>query len=204
MADPAKVEAMKSWPISNNLKQLQGFLGLTGYYRRFIQHYTTIADPLTDLLCKDAFCWTDTTTLAFETLKKIMMSTPVLRLPDFALTFVLEMDASNVGIEAVLIQEGRPITYFSKKMGIQIRTKSAYIKELYTITEAVKKWWQYLLGRFFIILTDHYSLKELLQQVIQTPEQQYYVHKLLRYTFSIEYKFGSSNKAADALLRREE
>lgn len=204
MADQSKVDAMVSWPKPSNLKQLRGFLGLTGYYRRFIRQYAMIAAPLTDLLKKDAFKWTMETEKTFEALKKVMTMTPVLKLPDFSMTFVVETDASNIGIGAVLMQSEQPIAYFSKKMGPRMQGKSAYLKELFAITEAVKKWRQYLLGRFFVIRTDQRSLKELFQQVIQTPEQQFYVKKLLGYTFHIEYKVGATNKAADALSRREE
>lgn len=140
MADPAKVEAMVSWPIPINLKQLRGFLGLTGYYRRFIKQYATIAAPLTDLLRKDAFKWSSIAEAAFESLKKAMTSTPVLRLLNFSLPFVVESDASNIGVGAVLMQEDHPVAYFSKKMGLRMQGKSAYLKELFAITEAVKKW----------------------------------------------------------------
>lgn len=173
-ADPAKVEAMVSWPIPKTIKQLRGFLGLTGYYRHFIKHYATIAAPLTDLLQKDSFVWSEEATKAFEALKSSMTTTPVLRLPNFSIPFVMETDASNTRIGTVLMQEEQPVAFFSKKMGLRMKGKSAYLKEL-VVTEAVKKWRQYLLGSFFVIRTDHRSLKELFQQVIQTLEQQYYI-----------------------------
>ena len=91
--------------------------------------------------------------------------------------------------------------FSTKKIGPKLQASSTYIKELHVITEAVGKWWQYLLGRFFVIRTYHKSIKELLQQVIQTPKQQVYVRKLLDYQFRIEYKQGISNKVADALSR---
>ncbi|PNX80974.1 Ty3/gypsy retrotransposon protein, partial [Trifolium pratense] len=130
-----------------------------------------------------------------------MISAPVLCLPDFAKEFIIETDASNMGIGAVLMQDGHPLAYFSKKLGPQMQSASVYIKELHAITEAVLKWRQYLLGHFFVIRTDHQSIKELLQQVIQTPDQQKYVRKLLGFQFRIEYKPGASNRVADALSR---
>ncbi|XP_042032533.1 uncharacterized protein LOC121779292 [Salvia splendens] len=141
---------------------------------------------------------------AFEALKGAMTSTPVLRLPDFTKTFYVETDASDLGIGAVLIQGGHPIAYFSRKLGPRRRVASTYHKELYAIVEAVQKWRQYLLGREFVIRSDQKSLKELLQQVVQTPDQQLYVRKLMGYNFRIEYKKGALNRAADALSRREE
>ena len=178
-ADPAKLEAMSAWPTPTNVKQLRGFLGLTGYHRRFIAHYAMIAAPLTDLLKKDSFVWTDAATAAFNVLKTAMTTAPVLRLPDFSLPFCIETDALETGIGAVLLQSDHPLAFFSKKLGPRRKVASTYHKELYAIVEAVQKWRQYLLGREFIIRTDQKSLKELLQQVVQTPDQHLYVRKLM-------------------------
>ena len=114
---------------------------------------------------------------------------------------MIETDASNYGIGAVIMQDNHPIAFFNKKIGPKLQASSTYIKELHAITEAVRKWRQYLLGRFFVIQTYHKSIKELLQQVIQTAEQQVYVRKLLGYQFCIKYKQGISNKVVDALSR---
>lgn len=95
LADPAKVEAMVTWPVPRNLKQLRGFLGLTGYYCSFIRHYATIAAPLIDLLRKDAFKWSVEAKTAFGALKTAMTTTQVLRLLNFTLPFVVESNASN-------------------------------------------------------------------------------------------------------------
>ena len=107
---------------------------------------------------------------AFAALKQAMVQAPVLKLLDFTSDFVIETDASNVVIGAVLTQQGHPIAYFSKKLGPKLRAFSTYIKELHAIVDVVYKWREYLLGRFFVIRTDHKSIKELLQQVIQTPD----------------------------------
>ncbi|KAH9646382.1 hypothetical protein KPL70_024860 [Citrus sinensis] len=203
-ADPHKLVVMSNWPTPSTTKQLRGFLGLTGYYRRFIKGYASIAAPLTDLLRKDCFHWSSAADTAFAALKQAMSAAPVLRLPDFQLDFVIETDASNVGIGAVLMQADHPIAYFSRKLGPRMLVASTYIKELHAIAEAVHKWRQYLLGHFFIIRTDQKSIRELLQQVIQTPEQQFYVRKLLGYHFRVEYKPGRTNSAADALSRVHE
>ncbi|VFQ92985.1 unnamed protein product [Cuscuta campestris] len=141
---------------------------------------------------------------AFEDLKNAMISTPVLCLPDFSLLFVVETDACATGIGAVLLQGEQPVAFFSKKLGPRLLAASTYHKELYAIVEAVQKWRQYLLGREFLIRTDQRSLKQLVQQVIQTPDQQFYVRKLLGFCFRIEYKTGASNKVADALSRMHE
>ncbi|KAF7807802.1 Retrovirus-related Pol polyprotein from transposon 297 family [Senna tora] len=100
-----------------------------------------------------------------------MTQAPVLTLPNFQKTFVVETDASNTGVGAVLSQEGHPVAYFSKKLSKKLSLSSAYVRELYAITQAVMKWRHYLLGRKFVVKTDHQSLKELMRQVVQTPEQ---------------------------------
>lgn len=89
----------------------------------------------------------------------------------------------------------------AKKLDPRLQGSSAYKRELHAMVEAIQKWRQYLLGQFFIVRTDHKSLKEILKQVVQTPDQQFYVHKLMGYNFEVHYKPGSSNKVADALSR---
>ncbi|XP_043714700.1 uncharacterized protein LOC122663059 [Telopea speciosissima] len=197
--DPTKISAIMEWPLPMNIKQLRGFLGLTGYYRRFVRHYAHIASPLTDMLKKDCFSWTDNAKLSFEALKHAM--TPVLAFPNFLKVFEVETDASGVGIGAVLIQEGHPIAFFSKKLCDHMRQASAYVRELYALPQAVQKWRHYLLGRHFLIKTDHRSLKHLLTQVIPTPEQHLFLSKLLGYSYTIIYKPGKENVVADSLSR---
>lgn len=199
--DPEKIKTMVSWPPPTNIKQLRGFLGLTGFYQKFVKAYATVAAPLTQLLKKDSFIWSTEAEQAFIRPKQAMTESPVLALPNFEETFILETDASGLGMGAVLIQQGHPICYFSKKFCPKLLISSTYVRELHAITAAVKKWRTYLLGRKFIIHTDQRSLKELMTQVIQTPEQQHYLAKLLGFTYEIVYKPGPSNWVADALSR---
>ena len=112
--DPQKIEGMIWWPISKNLRQLRGFLGLTGYYRRFIQGYELIAAPLTSLLKGGAWQWIIKAEEAFQTLKKCTTHAPVLALPDFNKPLIVETDASNSGVRAVLLKGKHPLAYFSK------------------------------------------------------------------------------------------
>ncbi|KAJ1704357.1 hypothetical protein LUZ63_004136 [Rhynchospora breviuscula] len=203
-ANPSKLSAVSAWPPPNNQRQLRSFLGLTGYYRHFVSHYASIAAPLTDLLTKDGFHWSHKEQEAFEQLKMAIMTAPVLSLPDFNRPFIVETDASEVGIGAVLSQDKHPIAFYSKKVSPLMQGKSTYIREMFAIQSAVMKWRQYLLGRHFIIRTDHRSLHHMLQQTVQTPEQQQFCSKLVGYDFSIEYKPGPSNAAADALSRVHE
>ncbi|XP_058788145.1 uncharacterized protein LOC131662390 [Vicia villosa] len=199
--DPSIIQAVLDWPKPRSLTTLRGFLGLTGFYRRFVRHYASHAAPLTDLLRFTKFKWSPEADTAFTTLKKKMTETPVLALPDFSKLFVLETDASAVAIGAVLSQDNHPLAFFSKKMCNRMQVSSVYVREMYAITEAVKKWRQYLIGRHFHIFTDQKSLKNLLVQTIQTPEQQKWAAKLQGFSFDIFYKPGKCNQVADALSR---
>ncbi|KAJ3684911.1 hypothetical protein LUZ61_014075 [Rhynchospora tenuis] len=201
--DPSKIEAMVNWPIPKSVKQLRGFLGLTDYYRKSIQGYGVIVRPLTELLKKDAFQWSQEASLAFTNLKEAMTKAPVLTLPDFNKPFTIETDASQSGIGAVLMQEKRPLAFFSKGLGIKNQSLSTYEKELLALVSAVQKWRHYLLGCSFVIRTDHISLKHLLEQRINTSMQHKSLSKLLGLNYTIEYKKGSTNLVADALSRRD-
>lgn len=114
--DQNKVTAILQWPIPSSVKHLQGFLGLSGYYRRFIQNYATIARPLTNLLKRDSFHWSNSAATAFDKLKLAVTSTLVLILPDFSKSFIIETDASRLGVGAVLSQNGHLIAFHSCKM----------------------------------------------------------------------------------------
>jgi hypothetical protein len=202
--DPNKIKAMMDWPIPKTLKNLRGFLGLTGYYRKFVRNYGRIATPLTTLTKKDAFSWTPEATKAFEQLKEVMCKAPVLTTPDFTKTFIVECDASGNGIGAVLMQEGRPLAFESRPLKGKDLHKPIYEKEMMAILHALKKWRPYLIGRHFKVKTDHDSLKYFLEQRLSSEEQQKWVTKILGYDFEILYKKGKKNVVADALSRKDE
>jgi len=201
--DPAKVIVVQKWPVPTNLKELRGFLGLAGYYRRFIKHYSLLSRPLTELLKKNVpFVWTPVTQQAFETLKLSLTSAPVLALPDFQHAFVLETDASDFGIGAVLMQNNHPIAFLSQALSTRNAALSTYEKECLAIILAVEKWRSYLQARPFTIKTDHKSLLHLSDQKIHTKIQQKALLKLMDLDFTIVYKQGPTNQAADALSRQ--
>ena len=177
------------------------FLGLAGFYRRFIRGYTSIAAPLVHLTTLDHFEWTPQAQTTFDQLKHALFEAPVLALSDFQFPFTIDKNASSVGMRAILSQCNHPIAFFSKPFSPKFQRALAYVHELFAITATVKKWHQYLLGHRFTIITDHRSLKELLTQVIQKLEQHMYLARLMGYDYQIQYHFGVHNQAADALSR---
>lgn len=156
---------------------------------------------MTTLLRKDQFGWNPNAQQAFNLLKQLMTSTPVLATPDFTVPFVVESDASAQAMGAVLIRCSHPIAFFSKLFCPRLQRASAYVRELHAIIVAVRKWQHYLFGHHFISLTDHHSLKDLMAQVIQTPKKQQCLYKLLGYDYSIQYKSSFANIVVDALSR---
>ncbi|KAL2226249.1 UNVERIFIED_CONTAM: Transposon Ty3-G Gag-Pol polyprotein [Sesamum indicum] len=174
--DPLKIECMLNWPVPTNVKALRGFLGLTGYYRRFIQGYGIISKPLTSLLKKDSFEWNVEAEKAFNHLKELMVSAPVLAMLDFSEPFIVETNASGKGIGAVLMQGGRPIAYHSKALAPKNMGLSTYEKEFLALLLAVTR--------------------------IDSVLQQKGVTKLLGLSYEVHYKKGKENRAADALSKR--
>ncbi|KAE9602910.1 putative nucleotidyltransferase, Ribonuclease H [Lupinus albus] len=199
--DPEKIRSVIEWPLPRNVRGVRGFLGLTGYYRKFIAGYGKIAKPLTELTKKEGFNWNPTALEAFDELKRVMTQAPVLTLPNFSQPFEIECDASGKGIGAVLMQNRHPIAYFSKALSPNNLSKSAYEKELMALVLAVQHWRPYLLGRSFKVYSDQKSLRHILQQRITTADQQNWIAKLLGYHFEVIYKPGPENKAADSLSR---
>ena len=202
--DKSKIQAILDWPIPKTLKALRGFLGLAGYYRKFIKGYSTLAAPLTALTKKQAFQWNGTAQKAFEDLKFALTNPPVLALPNYNSPFVIECDASASRIGAVLMQENHPIAYISQELKTSNKYASAYEREMLGLLLATKKWRQYLLGREFIVKTDHKPLKYLLEQRLYTEAQHTWLLKLCNFRYRVEYKKGKENIAADSLSRRDE
>jgi hypothetical protein len=199
--DPTKTQAMLKWPQPTNVTELRGFLGLTGYYRKFVRHYGLIAKPLTQLLKNKGFDWNERATKAFLALKSAMMTTPVLTLPNFSDTFTIETDACMDGIGAVLMQKGQQVAFLSKALGEKHKHLSIYEKEFLALIMAVDKWRQYIQHQEFLIKTDHKSLAYLNDQSLHSEMQKKAMARLMGLKFKITYTKGKDNVAADALSR---
>jgi transposase InsO family protein len=168
-----------------------------------VRHFGVLAKPLTQLLKKHTtFVWTQPAETAFQVLKQSLMTAPVLAIPDFNKTFVVETDASNLGIGAVLQQDGHPLAYLSKPLGPRNAGLSTYEKEYLAILMAVDHWRSYLQNDEFVIRTDQRSLVHLEEQRLSTVWQKKAFSKLLGLRYRIIYHQGKANAAADALSRK--
>jgi hypothetical protein len=204
-----KVKAIKEWPIPSSVTGVRSFLGLAGYYRRFVKEFSRIAMPLTDLLRTDIkFHWDESQQKAFHLLKNSISSAPVLTIPDVSLPYVVTTDASGFAVGATLSQDQgnglQPIAFISHKMNEHERNYPVHEQELLAVVIALKEWRHYLHGRPFRIITDHQSLRYLSTQPHLSPRQVRWSEFLQQFDFEIEYKPGKLNVAADALSRRED
>ncbi|WVZ51461.1 hypothetical protein U9M48_002607 [Paspalum notatum var. saurae] len=199
--DPFKTAAMQDWPVPASATDLRGFLGLTGYYRRFIKGYGVLARPLTNLLKKNSFQWSPQADAAFVALKQAMQTAPVLALPNFQEIFIVETDACALGIGAVLMQNDRPIAFLSKALGEKQRQLSIYEKEFLAVIMTVEKWRSYLQRNEFIIRTDHRSLTYLTEQNLHSELQRKAMARLMGLHFRVVYRKGKENVDADVLSR---
>lgn len=153
--DPSKIQAMVDWPILKTIKALRGFLGLTGYYCKFVRYYGKISSPLTTLLKKKAFRWTEAAEEAFTKLKHAMTITPMHALPNFTKTFIIDSDVFGVGIGVVFMQESRPPAFTSKALSPLHLKILVYDKEMLVVVHVVTKWQPYLIscGSKFELIT---------------------------------------------------
>lgn len=205
--EPAKIEAVQSFPVPTCVKELQSFLGLANYYRRFVNGFASIAKPLTNLLKKGrAFNWNDECGEAMNTLKASLTRTPVLVYPDFRRPFVLSADASNHALGAVLSQEiegeEHPVAYASRTLNKAEQNYSATERELLAIIWATAHFRCYLYGRKFKIITDHAALKWLFSLKDPNSRLVRWTLKLSEYDYEVCYKPGKLHGNADGLSRK--
>ena len=204
--DPAKIEAVQNLPAPTNVEKLRSFLGLAGYYRRFIPHFSSVAAPLTKLTEKSVqFKWDALQHESFSTLKRSLCEAPILAYPDFDRPFILQTDASNVGLGAVLAQVDhtgceRVIAYASCTLSKRERNYSAMEKEALAIVFAVKHFRFYLLGRSFCIVTDNSALRWL-HSMEPKGRIARWIMDLQEFEFTVKHRSGDCNSNADALSR---
>jgi hypothetical protein len=201
--DEEKVKAIKDWPTPVNVSQVRSFHGLAGFYRRFVKDFSMIAAPLNNLTKKDVpFKWGDEQDQAFNELKTKLCEAPLLQLPDFGKTFEIECDASGIGIGGVLLQEGKPVAYFSEKLNGPHLNYSVYDKELYALVRVLEVWQHYLLPKEFVIHSDHEALKYLKSQGKLNRRHAKWIEFIETFPYVVKHKSGKDNIVADALSRR--
>ncbi|KAL6417870.1 hypothetical protein ACFW04_012472 [Cataglyphis niger] len=204
--DPAKIRAVKEFPTPRNAKNIKQFLGLAGYYRRFIPNFSKTARPLTNLLKKEEpFDWTDEQESAFVQLREALCTEPILQYPDFTKPFVVTTDASGYAIGGILSQgsigKDLPIAYTSRLLNTAEKNYSTIEKELLAIVYCVNYFRPYLYGRRFELVTDHKPLVWLHSVKDPTSRLVRWRLKLAEYEYEVKYKAGRTNVNADALSR---
>jgi ribonuclease HI len=201
--DPAKVIAIMEWKTPSTVLEIRSFLGLTGYYRRFIEGFSKIAKPMTSMLEKGKeFKWTDKCQESFDQLRSKLMAAPVLIMLDLQKNFDVYCDASRQGLGCVLMQEGHVIAYASRQLRKHELNYPTHDLELAAVVHALKIWRHYIMGTKCRIYTDHKSLKYIFTQKDLNLRQRRWLELIQDYGLEIHYHPGKANLVADALSRK--
>ncbi|GJW50677.1 putative reverse transcriptase domain-containing protein, partial [Tanacetum coccineum] len=202
--DPAKIESIKDWVSPKSPMEIRQFLGLAGYYRRFIEGFSKIAKPITKLTQKKVkFVWGDKQEAAFQTLKQKLCSALILALPEGSEDFIAYCDASIKGLGVVLMQRDKVIAYASCQLKIHEKNYTTHDLELGAVVFGLKIWRHYLYGTKCTVFTDHKSLQHILNQKELNMRQRLWLELLSDYDCDIRYHPGKANVVADALSRKE-
>ncbi|GJX93122.1 putative reverse transcriptase domain-containing protein [Tanacetum coccineum] len=202
--DPAKIESIKDWESPKTPTEIRQFLGLAGYYRRFIEGFLKIAKSMTKLTQKGVkFDWGDKQEAAFQLLKQKLCSAPILALPEGSEDFVVYCDVSHKGLGAVLMQREKVISYASRQLKIHEKNYTTHDLELGSVVFSLKLWRHYLYGTKCTVFTDHKSLQHILNQKELNMRQRRWLELLSDYDCEIRYHPGKANVVADALSRKE-
>ncbi|GKA48920.1 putative reverse transcriptase domain-containing protein [Tanacetum coccineum] len=202
--DPAKIESVKDGASPKSATEIRQFLGLAGYYRRFIEGFSKIAKPMTKLTQKKIkFDWSNKTEAASQLIKQKLCSAPILALPKRNEDFIAYCDASIKGLGAVLMQREKVIAYASRQLKIHEKNYTTHDLELGAVVFALKIWRHYLYGTKCTVFTDHKSLQHILDQKELNMRQRRWLELLSDYDCEIRYHPGKANVVADALSRKE-
>src|SRR3954467_166058 len=201
--DPIRVSAVTEWESPNSVKEVRIFLGLAGYYRRFIENFSKVAKPMTELLKKDKkFAWSEGCEVSFHELKKRLVTAPVLCLPDLEKDFQVYCDASHQGLGALLMQDGKVVAYASRQLKTHEVNYPTHDLELASVVHALKTWRHYLLGKRCEVFTDHKCLKYIFTQKEINMRQIRWLELIKDYDLNLQYHPGKANVVADALSRK--
>ncbi|GJR41492.1 putative reverse transcriptase domain-containing protein [Tanacetum coccineum] len=203
-SNPAKIKSIKDWASPRSPTEIRQFLGLAGYYRRFIEGFSKIAKSMTKLTQKGIkFDWGEKEENAFQLIKQKLCSAPILALPEGSEDFVVYCDASHKGLGAVLMQREKVIAYASRQLKVHEKNYTTHDLELGSVVFALKIWRHYLYGTRCTVFTDHKSLQHILDQKELNMRQRRWLELLSDYDCDIRYHPGKANVVADALSRKE-
>jgi hypothetical protein len=201
--DPDKVQEVMSWKPPTTVRQIRSFLGLAGYYRRFILDFSRIAKPITELLKKEAkFVWGQKCEDAFHALRQHLTTAPVLAQPDSSKPFDVYCDASGTGLGCVLMQDNRVIAYASRALRPHEQNYPTHDLELAAMVHALKMWRHYLMGTHCNIFTDHKSLKYIFTQADLNMRQRRWLELIKDYDLEVHCHPGKANVVVDALSQK--
>jgi hypothetical protein len=205
VVDPKKVTTILDWKAPKDVRGIKSFIGMVGYYQRFIEGFSKIARPMTALFAKKVeFKWTPACQKSFETLKEKLTTTLVLILPDVHKLFSVYCDASYTGLGCVLMQEGRVVAYSSQQLKIHEKNYPTHVLELAAVVYALKTWRHYLFGQKCDIYMDHKSLKYIFTQSELNMRQRRCLELIKDYELEIHYHRGKANVVAYALSRKSQ
>ena len=200
--DPKKIASILEWKTPANVRNIREFLGLAGYYRKFVKDFSKIAKPMTELLKKEKqFEWSPECEASFQELKLRLTSAPILIMPDINKNFEVYCDASRLGLGCVLMQEGKVVSYLSRQLRPHEENYPTHDLELAAVVFALKVWRHYLMGKRTEIYTDHKSLKYIFTQRELNMRQRRWIELIKDYDLGIHYHPGKANVVADALSR---
>jgi hypothetical protein len=203
--DPGKISEILNWKQPTDVSKIRSFLGLAGYYRRFIEGFSKIVKPLTSLLEKvKEFKWDEAWQKCFEELKERLTTAPVLIMPNIHKGFDVYCDASHLGLRCVLMQEGNVIAYASRQLRKHEKNCPTHDLELAAVVHALKIWRHYMIGNKCKIFTDHKSLKYIFTQKELNLRHRRWLELIKDYDLEIQYHLGKANVVADALSRKDQ